>query len=149
MGILFAVGSAFCFALFTFIGKLSVNKTKYPDAVTVLYQLIAGVVSLVFIFQDGMRFQDVSPLSWILLLVSTILYGLGNIYSFRSAKVLDVSLTSIIGQMALLFGFIGSLLVFRESVTANKIFGVLFILLGNVIVMAGAKFSKPSASFSV
>jgi drug/metabolite transporter (DMT)-like permease len=44
--------------------------------------------------------------------------------------------------MTLLFGFVGSILLFRETATVNKILGVLMILGGNIIVMFGTKFNK-------
>jgi drug/metabolite transporter (DMT)-like permease len=142
MGILLALSSAACFAIFSIIAKISVNKTKYPDAVTVIYQVIAGIASLLFIFQDGMKFQEVGIWNWVLLIVGAALYGYGNILSFRSNKVLDVSLSSIIGQLALLFAFFGSIFLFKESITLNKILGVVFIIAGNIFVLNGTKFSK-------
>jgi len=142
MGILFALLSALFFALSNFVSKVSLNKSKYPDAVGVIFQLVAGIASLAFVLQDGMRFQEVSLTSWILLLVTTTIYGLATLISFRSGKVLDISLTSIISQLTLLFGFVGSLLIFNESITANKIIGVLFILVGNIVIVFGTKFNK-------
>ena len=141
-GIIIASISAFIFALFYLLSKISVNKSKYPVAVSVLFQMLAGIVSLFFVLQDGMQFKEIGLLSWGLLLISTVCYGMGNVYGFRAGKVLDVSITSILGESGLIIGFAGSLIVFNESATLGKIIGVIMILLGNFIVVGFKKKGK-------
>lgn len=142
MGVLLALLSSLCFATFGFISKVSLNKTKNPEAVGVIYQVVGGIVGLIFILNDGMNFSQISPLSIILFLVSTILYGYSTLFVVKTGKVLDVSFTGILSQSTLLFTFFGGILLFKESLTIGKIFGVILIIIGNVIVVTGYKHNK-------
>jgi drug/metabolite transporter (DMT)-like permease len=67
---------------------------------------------------------------------------MGNNYSFKAGKLLDMSISSIISQVALIIAFVGSLLIFNENLTIGKIFGVVFILSGNLLVVG---FNKKQA----
>ena len=142
MGVLLALLSSLCFAAFGFVLKKSLNKTKNPEAVGVVYQVIGGLVGFLFIINDGMRFDNISILSLVLFVISTVLYGYATLLVVKTGKVLDVSFTGILAQSTLIFTFFGGILLFKESLTIGKIFGVLFIIIGNIIVVTGYKHNK-------
>lgn len=142
MGIFLAILSSLCFAAFGYISKVSLNKSKNPEAVGVIYQIVGGLVGFIFILNDGMIFAQLSPLSIVLFIISSLIYGYTTLISVKTGKVLDVSFTGILAQSTLLFTFFGGILLFKEELSIGKIFGVLLIIIGNIIVVTGYKHNK-------
>lgn len=138
MGILLAFLSACMYAASIIIGKVSVNKTKSPLAVGTIFQLISGIVSLVFFTFDAPAVIHSTFWSWTLLVLACIFWALFTIYNFKANKLLEISMSNIIGQMGTFFVFIASAILFRENVTWMHALGILLLLSGNIILIRGA-----------
>lgn len=138
MGIIFALVSAFSFALATLVTKLSLNKNKSPLAVGVIFQFFGALVSAIFFLFEAPQVFNGEAKSWLLMLGACFCWAVGSIFAFKANKVLEISVANLIGQLSVLFSFIVSAIFFRELVTFNKVLGIGLLLLGNGLIIAGS-----------
>lgn len=135
MGALFAILSALIYSISILLSKISVDKTKSPVAVGVFFQMFAGFFSLLFFIFEKPEVYNGSLGSWTLVVIACVVYGLFTIFGFKANKLLEISISTIISQISLLFIFFASALLFQEAVTWMKILGILLLIAGNVLVV--------------
>ena len=138
MGIIFAFASACLYAISILVSKVSVDKTKSPLAVGVIFQILAGLVSLLFFFFDKPEVINNNWTSWVLLLAACFGWASFTVFRFEAMKMLEVSVANLVGQLSLLFTFFASALLFREEVTVFKLAGIALLLVGNVVLIGKA-----------
>lgn len=135
MGIIFSFLSACLYAVSIFISKISVDKTKSPLAVGVMFQLLAGLAVIpIFIFERAEVING-NWQSWIMLVVACVFWALFTIFRFKATKMLEMSVANLVAQVSLLFTFFGSAVLFNEELTILKLSGMLLLLVGNVVLI--------------
>lgn len=117
-----------------------------PMSFSIFFQIGVALVTaiLVLSINGSIPIPDMSKISWSVI-VMTVLYALANIFIFKSLKTTEASNFTIIFSSKTLFAVLGSILVFSEKLSADKLIGVLLILAGVVIVSIKKfelKFSK-------
>ena len=138
MGVIFALLSAVFYALVFFFAKLLVTKARKPLVVAALFQLLAGLLAIPLFLLEPARVNQTQDI-WTLLVIVIVLYSFFNVFNFISNKLLDFSITGILSQSTLIITFLGSLMVFGEPATLNKIIAVILILLANISILIKKK----------
>ncbi|MEI7579282.1 MAG: EamA family transporter [bacterium] len=141
MGIIYALSGAFFIALMNFFSKIFAGKAKNPIIISGIFQIIAGLFFCILIFFEKPHF-DFSPTTFLLIGTTVTVYTIANLAGFFAFQLIDVSLCSIIDQLSLVVSYIGSLLIFSESNTLSKMFGVALIILGNIVLVSKLSASK-------
>lgn len=113
---------------------LKENESR-PVAYSILFQLIVGALIGIYglVFAD-MRFpSNLRPLLFNLILAA-VLYGLANIFIFKSLKETEASRFIIVFSLRALFTVLASSLLLKEVLTSKQFMGSLLILAGVVVV---------------
>lgn len=104
---------------------------KLDDSVsyTLLYQVIASLSLIIFMNYEIMKFQfdNTSLESWFLLFVSSVLWLVFGILSFKSDKLLEASQKAIISRARIIWALGIGVLFFGESVSVSHGLGILLI----------------------
>lgn len=138
MGIIFAFASACFYAISILVSKVSVDKTKSPLAVGVIFQIFAGLVTLTFFLFEKPVVINNNWTTWALLFAACFGWGLFTVFRFEAMKLLEISVANLVGQLSLLFSFFASAVLFREDVTWMKLAGIALLLVGNVVLIGKA-----------
>lgn len=126
---LFLLSTVFFFQFY----KLAVTDAKNDGAATILLQIIAGISLLFYI----PFFPIEWPRNWsiyLFFLASWILFGISDRLQTTARKHLEVSVYSIVSQIANVFLIIYGFILFKDPVVMTKIIGTGFILIGNALV---------------
>lgn len=114
-----------------------------PVSFSIFFQLLTGLLIGAF----GSFFSDMSFPSrwsgiWVNLILMTVLYALGNVFIFKSLKLVEASVFTVIFSSRALFTTLGSTLLLHEGLNARQMGGTLLIILGVVLVtLKSAKIS--------
>jgi len=111
--------------------------SKYPRAISLLFNVSAAVISLSIYFVTGEHTKFAlpsEPIAYISLLVAVVCYGLFERLRFVAAKLLDASVLTTIGNLSVFVAFIGALILYKETVTPGKILGGFLIIIALLIV---------------
>jgi transporter family protein len=73
------------------------------------------------------------------LFLSCLGWALFTIWGFKANKLLDISVANLISQLSLVLTFFASAILFREAVTVYKVFGIILLIIGNIIVIKGPR----------
>ncbi|MCR4329683.1 MAG: DMT family transporter [Candidatus Roizmanbacteria bacterium] len=126
--------------------KLAVH-AKNPRAMAVIFNGIAATMALV-IFIIGGSYKNFSlptqSEAWIALFVAIFCYGMFERYKFTAAKLLDASVLSTIGNLSVLVAVVGSLFIYAENFSTNKLIGSILIILSLFLVSFSKKWVKLS-----
>lgn len=127
-------------ALFTALNLLQRKlalESKNQRAMAIVFNVIAACVALVISLFTG-TFRNFSlPSSagaWATLLLATLFYGIFERGRFYAAKLLDASVLTIIINISVVVAFIGSLLVYSEPLTTQKLLGSVLIFSALLLV---------------
>lgn len=116
--------------------KLAID-SRYPRAISFLFNLAAICFSLVYFFSTGayknIRLPSVSE-AWIYLGLAALFYGLFERGRYYAAKSLNASSLSIISNVSLFVAFTGSVFLYSEALTLKKIVGSVLIFLSLILV---------------
>jgi drug/metabolite transporter (DMT)-like permease len=133
MGALLAVFSSVTFAVALFLAKVLTHKTKNLLVIGGVYQLVAAICFIPLLFLEPFKF-DSNPQSLFWFAVSAVMYTVFNIANFEMNRYLDISISSLLGQIKIIIMFIGSLIIFSEPLVIGKIIGIILILGGNILL---------------
>lgn len=147
MGALLAVFSSLTFAVALFLAKILTHKTKHLLVIGGVYQLIAVIVFIPLLFVEPFKF-DRDPVALFWFAVSAAMYTVFNIANFEMNRYLDISISSLLGQLKIIIMFVGSILLFSETLLVTKIIGVTLILAGNLILAIKGKNDVGKTMFS-
>ena len=131
---IFVIGYIILNVVFVQNQKKALNKSKNDSAILVLFQLLSGLVALIYTFLFKFK-MSTNVIHYVMLLIAYIFYALYDVCNIKSRKNLEVSTASVLSQLSTIFVFIFGLTLFKEEFVLNKVFGALFILMGNVLVL--------------
>ena len=108
----------------------------------VIYNFAAIGISLGLFFVGGSYKKFSLPqeiTAWIALLIAAFSFGMVERGRFVVAKLLDVSVLSTIINFSVLIAFVGSVLLYKEQLTIQKILGGLLIVTALFLVSTGKR----------
>lgn len=147
MWIYYTIGSIIFFTILNLLQrKLSVD-SKNPRAMAVVFNLFAAGVAVLLFFatQSYSRFQlPKDNTGWLVVFSACFLYAAFERGRFYVAKVLDASILATIINVALPVSFIGSIILFSETVTPSKVIGGILILAA-LLLVSYAKSKSPAS----
>ncbi|MDD3647075.1 MAG: DMT family transporter [Candidatus Dojkabacteria bacterium] len=115
--------------------KILRSDDTHPITFAIVFQFITGLLIGAFgilIGDFGMKANgEFRPWN---ILIMLILYGFGNIFYFRSLKVIDASKFVVISGSTSIFTIITSVLFLKEKLEVPQIIGASFIFLGVLVV---------------
>lgn len=142
-------GFASCSILFfTALGVLQrviAISSNNQRAMSVLFNFIAAGMALILFFITGSYKTFSFPSGyqpWLVLLVASFGYGMFERGRFVASKLLDASLLTTIANINVLVAFTGSLFLYNEKLTSNKIIGALLVISSLMLVSLGKSKKK-------
>lgn len=110
------------------------DKDSDPFIYSVVFQLIvAGLIGVFAFSTEKLVFGNMSNIA-VNLFFMTVLYGLGNIFIFKSLKQTEASKFVVIFASRALFSTIGFVLILGQSYGLKEFAGTLLIILSVIIV---------------
>ncbi len=134
------------FAL-VFQKKFASNEKTNPFAGSVIFQLFCGVIIGIFGILIG-KLDTKFDINTLLpnLVIMTVAYLLGTIFTFKALKLVDASVYRIISGNKTVISIFLSVLIFSTTLNIYQALGIFLILLATVVVhfkdKASFKFNK-------
>lgn len=143
MWLLLALGSAVFAALVSVLGKRGLAGVS-SNLATAVRSLVALVLAWVLVFISGAG-SGLGSLSWssiLFLLLSGVSTGASWLLYFRALKLGRVTQVVAVDRMSLLFTGVFAILFFGESSNLVwKVFGLVLVLVGTLILVGRVNFS--------
>jgi len=141
-----SLSATFLFSTYGILSKILSLKSKYPNAFSVIYYFIAGLISLSFIFfQPGRIIKSPIPNNIIILtILNFVIWGIFGKVEFLSRKKVEASILPVIVKIAPIVTFLISSIFFKENITQEKIIALLLIIIANILVL----FNKLKTDFN-
>lgn len=133
-----ALGSAFIFAAQELLMRILAVRTGSPRLFAVVFNLWgAAFAILLFLLERGSlaALWGLTPLQYVLLASTVILYGLYERTQFFARSGTDASTFAIIFRLSTVIGFIGAIFFLQETLTAEKIIGVTLVILASLLLV--------------
>lgn len=119
----------FVVTVYTQYYKIIVNNVKREAISLVILQLIGGISILALVPFFEVKFStDIK--TYALLFIAIIFYTLNDRIHVTTRKNLDVSVSSILGQLSKIFLILYGIFVFKQDIVISKLFGGLLIFSG-------------------
>ena len=122
------------FVIFTQSYKVATKSSKNDGALTILLQLLGGLIILLFVPLFKLQFPS-DYRTYLFLGIACIFYAITDRVNTTARRGLDVSTYSILGQLTTVFLIIFGVIIFKETIIFKKMIGAVLILAGNVIVL--------------
>jgi len=150
----YSLGAAISFTLLNIFSRVLTVESKNPRAFSVVFNLICIVMSLILFIGTGSNKTFSLPTqinAWIFLLTASFFYGLNERFRFLISKLLEASIYSIIGNISVIMAFIISFFLYKETLTATKLFGSTLIFFSFLLVsnIKKSKFSSKGVFLGV
>ena len=133
--LVYALLAALLFAMFALLTRMISVSSTHPRAYSVIFGLSSAVCALFLFILEPFSFKPVSGVVLALTVLATICYGLSDRLLFTVSKSIEASLLTIIDKLTPVVTFVASLIFLGESFTLKKLVAVVFILLGNLLVV--------------
>lgn len=106
-----------------------------PISFSIFFQVGVSIIIavLVFMVKGRIVIPNLSEI-WVYVLLMAVLYGLANVFVFKSLKLTDASQFGVLFQSKNLFAIIGTSVIFNEMLTTKQWVGALLLIAGVVIV---------------
>lgn len=122
------------YVVFTQAYKVVTKKNKNDGALTILLQFLGGIFVLLFIPFFEIKFPtDIKV--WAFLGLAVIFYAIADRVNTTARKGLEVSVYSLLNQLATVFIIVWGIIFLKEPILLNKLLGALLIILGNILVL--------------
>jgi len=125
------------FATMNLLQRVVAIDSQYPRAATAIFSFMGTLVALV-IFSLTESLQSfvlpTQPQAWIAFAVAGLFYGLFERNRFRVAKLLPASVWSTMLNFSVLVAFVGSAVLYNETVNLRVILGALLIITALIVV---------------
>ncbi len=149
-----ALASALIFAAQELLMRILAIRTGSPRIFAVVFNLWgAGFALLLFLLERGSLsgLWGLTPIQYVLLASTIILYGLYERTQFYARQGTDASTFAIIFRLSTVIGFIGAILFLNEPLTTEKIAGVILIIFASLLlVFRNPKFTlTPALGYAV
>lgn len=144
--LVFALLAALLFAIVALLSRVIGIDSAHPRAYSVIFGFTSGVFALFLFVVEPFSFRPVSATVIVLTIVATLCYSFGDRVVFVVSKSIEASLVTIIDKLTPVVTFVASLIFLGESFTWLKLVAVMFILLGNLLIVyksAAIKFDVP------
>lgn len=135
--IYYALGSVILFTTLNLIQRVISIDSKYPKALSVVFNVYAGLTAVLIFFLSGQYKNIALPegwLPWILLLTSSTFYALFEKLRFKVSQLLDASVNSTVATTSTVVSFIVSTIFLGEDLNLYKVVGFLLIMISLVMV---------------
>ncbi len=110
------------------------NKQGDAYALGFVFQTIVALIFLIYtIVTNSLEFPNVTDL-WVNLIVMTIFYSLGNIFTFKAFKLADASEVAVIFSSSSIWAIISASVLLGERLKASNYLGILLIVSGIVVI---------------
>lgn len=125
----------FLYAISTLLQRVILKReNSNPVAYSIIFQSLLGFFLLIY----GLLFGSFSAQNVKAVLINLVLmavfYGLGNVFVFKSLKILEASIFTIVHSSRVLFTIVASTVFLHESLNINQSVGILLILLAIIII---------------
>lgn len=105
--------------LFTQFYKISTQSSKNDGSLTVLLQLLGGIIVLIFIPFFGIQFPNKIE-TYIFLAIACIFYAIADRVNTSARRGLEVSVYSILNQLSTVFVITWGIIFFKEAIVLKK-----------------------------
>lgn len=113
---------------------LLTNKEGDPFAFSFVFQILVSLLFLLYSFAtNSFETPSLSGLG-INLLVMTIFYSLGNIFTFKAFETTDASEVSVIFASNSIWAIIAAIVTLGETLTLTNVLGIMLIVSGIVSI---------------
>ncbi len=133
--LVYALLAALLFALFSLLTRVVSINSAHPRAYSVIFGVSSGACALLLFALEPFSFHPVSSVVLLLTVISTIFYGLSDRLLFTVSQSIEASLLTIIDKLTPVVTFVASCVLLGEGFTFKKVIAVVFILLGNLLVV--------------
>jgi len=113
--------------------KLAVKEVEKDGVATIILQVVAGLSILFLLPFFAFTFPN-NTAAYLFTLLAIIFYTLNDRIQTTVRKNLDVSVYSILDQIARVFLVVYGIIIFKEPLVAAKLLGAGLILAGNVFL---------------
>ncbi len=115
------------------------NEKSDSYAYSIVFQLTTGAIIGIFgFFTAKMSFSNLQPVL-LNLIITTVLWGLANIFIFSALKLIEASEFTIIFSSRILITIIASTLLLKEGLNLFQFLGVFLILSAVILVTYKSK----------
>lgn len=118
---------------FNLISRVSLSTTRYQYAYTILWQLLSGFLSLLFIPFDKFS-VNFNPHILLLLAISVAFWALADAFLFSAYKYEEVSILSAIFPINYACTFVISLLFFKALIKPSIFVGFTIIMAASFLI---------------
>lgn len=101
---------------------------------TFITTLFGGIALLLLLPFEQLKYL-LTPQVIIVLLLLSLCYALTDLSFIRGRQLEEVSIVSILVQLGNFWALVGGTLIFKETLTFNKILGVGLIVLGSILLV--------------
>lgn len=113
--------------------KLSTKNMKNAGALTILLELLAGLICFIYVPLFKIKFpSDFSV--YLFLGLAIVFYALNDRLGTKVRSGLEASTYNIIGQLSTVFMIFAGLFFFKEKFVISKIIGAFLIVISNILV---------------
>ena len=151
----FAFTSVAFYTALRLLQKIIATNSSNPRATALLFNGTCALISIALFFLSG-SYKSISLQldtgAYIVLLVASFCYGIYERGKFVAAKYLDASVLSTITNISVFIAFVGSLILYSETLSLKKIFGSILIITALALLSIknkGAIKSKKGIGFAV
>ncbi len=132
--LIFVIISSVTFSVASILQRvLSVDKDSDPVAYSIVFQLITAFVIFIFALFYGFSLPNLIPLIPNLLLM-TVFYAFFNVLLFKAYQKSEASEVSVIFATRTMWTVLTAVIFLHEGLSWVKLFGVIIVVLGVVIV---------------
>ena len=119
--------------IFTQFFKVTTKTLKNAGALTILLQIVAGIISLLLCPLFEFKFPtDISV--YIMLAISIIFYAITDRVNTTVRSGIEASTFSMLKQLSTTFMIFAGLIIFKEDFILTKFIGAMLIIFSNVII---------------
>lgn len=126
------------YVIYTQYYKIAANNTKNDGALTILLQLLSGLILLILIPIFKFKLPS-NLLTYIFLIIACLFYAFSDRTNTTARRGLNVSTFSILNQLSTVFIIIFGVIFLKETLIIKKIIGAGLIIFGNIISIYKSK----------
>jgi drug/metabolite transporter (DMT)-like permease len=150
----FAASSVFFFTTLNLLQRVVAVDSKYPRALSIVFNLFAALAALVIFWVSGGldRIQiPKEPMAWVFLAIAVVFYGLFERLRFIAAKSVDASVYATLGSWSVVVAFVIAASLYSEPVTLAKLVGASLIISAMVMTSfkKGVKLTKYGLAINI
>lgn len=142
-----SIASVILFTAVNLLMRVLAVKSEDPRTFSVVFNAWGGLFALILFLPQLPHIAlpaAITPVQVLFILLAILFYGIYERFHFSARKHIDASTMSVIFRLAPVIAFAGSLALFHESLTWEKLLGTGLILMASFIVIH----KNPQLSFS-